>query len=74
VIPLSPVERRERRRRRRRHDALRWGVRVALAILILVVGIALGEALHDNPNPGDTVTVERTLTTPTTGGPRTVTP
>ena len=53
---------------------MRWGIRVALALLLLLLGIALGEALHDNPKPGSTVTLERTLRLPTTGGPATVTP
>ena len=29
--------------------------------MAFVVGIGLGEALHDNPNPGGTQTVVRTL-------------
>jgi hypothetical protein len=40
-------------------------VRIALAVVglvvVLVVGIALGEALHDNPTPGGTQTLVRTL-------------
>jgi len=38
--------------------------RVALAIVVLVVfaiGIALGQALNDNPEPGGTQTLIRTL-------------
>jgi hypothetical protein len=31
------------------------------AALVFVVGIALGEALHDNPKPGGTQTLVRTL-------------
>jgi hypothetical protein len=42
----------------------RWP-RVLLLVLALViafvVGIGLGEALHDNPDPGGTQTVVRTL-------------
>jgi hypothetical protein len=34
---------------------------VAAAALAFVVGIALGEALHDNPAPGGTQTLVRTL-------------
>jgi hypothetical protein len=74
VTALSPVERRERRRRRRRQEAMRWGVRVGLALLLFLLGIALGQALHDNPKPGSTVTLERTLRLPTAGGPATVAP
>jgi hypothetical protein len=75
VSALSPVERRERRRRRRREELLRWGTRVALALLVFLLGVALGQALHDNPKPGSTVTLERTLRIPTGGHPAsTVTP
>jgi hypothetical protein len=35
---------------------------VAVAALLFVLGIAVGEALHDNPAPGLTVTHQRTLT------------
>ena len=57
---LSPLEREERRRRRRREEITRWGIRVLLVFLVF----ALGEALHDNPKPGNTVTFERTLSIP----------
>jgi hypothetical protein len=75
VTSLSPVERNERRKRRRRANVRRWGIRVALTILVFALGVALGEALHDNPKPGQTITLERTLRVPTGGGPgSTVTP
>ena len=75
MTTLSPVERRERRRRRRREELIRWGVRVGLALLVFLLGIALGQALHDNPKPGSTVTIQRTLQLPTTGNPgSTITP
>ena len=35
---------------------------VAVAALLFVLGIAVGEALHDNPTPDLTVTHQRTLT------------
>ena len=71
----TPVEREERRRRRRRREATRWGIRVGLALLLFLLGIALGEALHDNPKPGSTVTLQTTLQIPTGGNPAsTVTP
>jgi hypothetical protein len=31
------------------------------AIVIFVVGVAVGESLHDNPKPGGTQTLVRTL-------------
>jgi hypothetical protein len=75
MTTLSPVERHERRRRRRREELGRWAVRVALALLVFGLGIALGQALQDNPKPGETVTLERTLSIPTAGNPgSTVTP
>ncbi|HSC73712.1 MAG TPA: hypothetical protein VLB89_06060 [Gaiellaceae bacterium] len=75
MTALTPVEREERRRRRRRKELMRWGMRVGFALLLFVLGIALGEALHDNPKPGSTVTLQQTLRVPTGGNPAsTVTP
>ena len=72
---LSPAERTRRRRRRRREDFLRWGIRLAVVLVVFAVGVALGQALHDNPKSGQTTTLERTLTVPTSGNPgSTVTP
>lgn len=34
---------------------------LAGVVAVFVVGIALGEALHDNPRPGGTQTLVRTL-------------
>jgi len=34
---------------------------IAVAVVLFVVGIAVGEALHDNPQPGLTVTHTKTL-------------
>jgi hypothetical protein len=36
-------------------------VAAASAVVIFVVGVAVGEALHDNPRPGGTQTLVRTL-------------
>jgi hypothetical protein len=58
---LSPLEREQRRRRRRREEISRWSLRGLLVLLVFALGIALGEALHDNPKPGVSVTFERTL-------------
>jgi hypothetical protein len=75
VTTLSPVERRERRRRRRREELVRWGIRLAVALVVFLLGVALGQALHDNPKPGATISLDRTLTLPTTGNPAsTITP
>jgi hypothetical protein len=54
------VVRAERRRRPPRRRARRLVV-VMLIALAFVFGIALGEALHDNPRPGGEQTLVRTL-------------
>jgi hypothetical protein len=75
VSTLTPVERRERRKRRRREEVTRWGIRALVIVLVFALGVALGQALHDNPKPGDTITLERTLRVPTSGNPAsTITP
>jgi hypothetical protein len=75
VTALTPVERNERRRQRRRREVFRWSVRVLLAVLIFSLGVALGQAIEDNPRPGGTVTLDRTLRVPTAGSPgSTITP
>ena len=55
--PERPPRGRARRRRRR---SARLLVLVGLAVSF-VVGIAVGEALHDNPHPGGSQTIVRTL-------------
>jgi hypothetical protein len=68
------LERRERRRRRRQGELARSGAVALVALLIFALGIALGQALHDNPEPGGTITLERTLTIPSAPVGSTVTP
>ena len=58
---LTPIERNERRRLRRRQETIRWGIRVLLVLLVFSLGVALGQAIQDNPRPDRTVTSERTL-------------
>jgi hypothetical protein len=65
VTALTPVERHERRRQQRRRELIRWGVRTLVVLLVFLFGIALGQALHDNPKTGQTITVDRTLHIPT---------
>jgi len=67
VSALTPVERDQRRRLRRRQEAIRWSIRVLLVVLVFSLGVALGQAIQDNPRPGRTVTSERTLHIPTGG-------
>lgn len=64
---LTPVGRNERRRLQRRREVIRWSIRALLVILIFSLGVALGQAIQDNPRPGRTVTFDRTLHVPTTG-------
>jgi hypothetical protein len=72
---LTPVERNERRRLQRRREVIRWGIRVLLVVLVFSLGIALGQAIQDNPDTGRTETFDRTLTVPTGANPgSTVTP
>ena len=67
MTALTPVERNERRRLQRRREVIRWSIRALLVILVFSLGVALGQAIQDNPRPGSTVTFDRTLHIPTTG-------
>ncbi|HEY1360430.1 MAG TPA: hypothetical protein VGF21_19175 [Thermoleophilaceae bacterium] len=53
--------RRPRRRRSRKAAAARWLAGLLVVAAIFALGVALGQALHDNPRPGGTFTGERTL-------------
>jgi hypothetical protein len=48
-----------RRRRRRRIPS--WLLMLVGFVLVFLAGIALGQALHDNPMPGGTQTIVRTF-------------
>ena len=52
----GPRDRRRRRRRRGRRRAVRWFAGLVLAGALFALGLAVGEALHDNPKPGVTTT------------------
>ena len=56
----APPARPPRPRRRRRRVPV-WLIGAAALLVTFIVGVALGEALHDNPKPGGTQTVVRTL-------------
>ena len=47
---------------RRRRRKTRFVLPLLGAVLLFGVGVAVGEALHDNPRPGGTQTLVRTLT------------
>jgi hypothetical protein len=55
------IDRMERRSRRRRRAYVSWLAGLLAAAVIFAVGVALGEALHDNPQPDLTVTSTKTL-------------
>ncbi len=59
----DPVARRPRPRRlrARRRVWIRRTLRLVVAVALVAVGVALGEALHDNPRTGGTRTVDRIL-------------
>jgi ferric-dicitrate binding protein FerR (iron transport regulator) len=52
---------RARRPRRRRRPWLRALAALVAAAALFLVGVAVGMALHDDPEPGGTVTIVRTL-------------
>jgi len=54
LLPARP-------RRRRRRLVPGWIVTLLLFALVFLLGIALGEALHDNPKPGGTQTIVQTI-------------
>src|SRR5204863_4947217 len=56
---LPPVSRPARRRRSPARRALLWGL---VFVVVFTVGIALGQALEDNPSEGKTITQNQTLT------------
>ena len=50
------------RRRPRKRRRWPWFLAGALGILVVfLAGVGLGQALHDNPDPGGTQTLVRTL-------------
>ena len=61
---------RRRRQSSSRHRIIFWALVLAL---IFAIGVALGEALNDNPQPGSTTTQERTFTLPPESSTVTVT-
>jgi type II secretory pathway component PulL len=63
---------RERRRRKSsgRRRAVVWAV---VLVVVFALGIALGQALEDNPQPATTVTQDRTFTLPPASATVTVT-
>ena len=54
---ISPA----RQRPPRGPSRARWVLAVAVGLILFGLGVAVGEALHDNPQPGITSTSVRTL-------------
>lgn len=50
-----------RRRRRRGVGVVGWLIRVAAAVIVFGVGVAVGQALEDRPEPTQPVTSFRTI-------------
>jgi hypothetical protein len=55
------VERRPRDRPGSRPKRGRLIAGIALLVLVFLLGVAFGQALHDNPNPGESRTFIRTF-------------
>lgn len=60
-------------RRRRKSSTGRRVVWALVLLLVFAVGIALGQALEDNPRPASTLTQDQTLSVPQESATVTVT-
>jgi hypothetical protein len=65
---VSTVQR--RRRKSSTRSRLVWAL---VLVLVFAVGVALGQALEDNPRPASTITQDRTFTLPPESNTVTVT-
>jgi hypothetical protein len=61
------------RRKRRGRTILRWALGIAAAAVVFAVGVAFGQALEDQPQPGKPVTDVTTIQPWTQTGQVTVT-
>jgi hypothetical protein len=66
---MSSIDRRRRRRPARRR--LVWWL--LAGVVVFAVGVALGQALNDNPQPGSTTTQNQAFTLPPESSTVTVT-
>jgi hypothetical protein len=60
-VTQATTRRRHRRGRRGRRLGV-WALRLAIAVVLFAIGVAVGRALEENPDPGVTVTTKRPLT------------
>jgi uncharacterized membrane protein len=60
-LPGTPRERRQQPRTRYWRAVARWLIRLGVVAAFFAGGVAVGEALHDNPKPGGARTIERIL-------------
>jgi hypothetical protein len=60
-------------RRRRKSSTRRRLVWAVALVLVFAIGVALGQALEDNPRPASTITQDRTFTVPPESATVTVT-
>ena len=60
TLPAPPLQT-ARRRPRRLGRLLRWVGALAAAAAVFALGVAVGQTLDDNPDPGGSITLVRTL-------------
>ena len=58
---MSAIPPTRRRRRRRGAGLLRWAIWLAVAVILFALGVAVGQALEDRPEPSKPVTSIATI-------------
>jgi hypothetical protein len=70
VSSFDPLRPGRDRRRPSRRPAVRRAAGAAIVVLVFGVGVALGKALRDNPDPGSSRTFIQTVRPVPVGKPR----